>query len=651
MEGSARGWRPWLVAALLACPIVLWPLVEVITQPQPGGIFLPYVKQMDLTFHLSWIARLCTDAAASDLSLWEHRHAAGNPNQVVFLWPFLMSRLIRAFGGAMASYWLIVYLCHVVWLWACQRLVRSWLTGDAVAWAISVFFVFLCLPLGMNLFLCGPKPWNWTLLCLYENYRGFPTAIGMAVNMVALWRLWVAWETRRRGAYILAGACVALTPYARPFDWMVLTTFLGLLVIHGLYRKDGRDWRGWIVSGLVCLLVSVPFLVLYGLWAHAGTQAYQQAIERQVLQGRNVLHFVKYGLMTAGITGGLAGWWILVRRIAGGTGSRDEGCGRFLVLLTLASFLPYFQHAFSGRTLNSYQYYFIYFTVPLCWLSLLVGLARILGKRVPSLPAGVWVACAAGAGLLSQLLLLGIPQATRERFRHDERQTAIYEKLKAVRDPVILSAGSFSSGTSSDLILRSGAWSFVPMPMAYSYGSMAPTSELVERLLLGKLLLTGRVSDLSEVFSERGMKGYEIFWNAAPPELKFWLDRLAHCPGMYYFVFDPKHSLKDLEIRGLHPPAERLRETESFAYFGKECREAFRKVAAMEAWPIERQTEWIASHYRLTHVLLTPSEVRLDARLRSHPEMFRVACSTPDGSVLWQLWNPKETQAVGAPRR
>lgn len=650
-ERSTGGWRPWLVAALLASPIVLWPLVELIARPQPGGIFLPYVKQMDLTFHLSWIARLCADSAPSDLSIWEHRHAAGNPNQVVFLWPFLMSRLIRALGGAVAAYWVIVYLCHAVWIWACQQLVKPWVSRKEVAWAISASFVFLCLPLGMNLFLCGPKPWNWTLLCLYENYRGFPSAIGMAVNMLALWRIRVAWDTRARSAYVLAGACVALTPYARPFDWMVLGTFLVLLFLHGLTRMSGRDWRGWLVSGLVCLLASVPFLALYALWARAGTQAYEHAIERQVLQGRAALHFVKYGLMAAGITGGLTAWWLLVRRFAAGTGGRDDGCGRFLVLLTLASLLPYFQHAFSGRTLNSYQYYFIYFTVPLCWLSGLVGLARILERRAPPLPAGVWLSLAASAGLLSQLLLVGVPQASRERFRHDERQHAIYESLAALKEPVVFSAGSFYSGMSSDLILRAGAWSFVPMPMAYSYGSMASTPELIERVLLGKLLLTGKVRDLSEVFSERGMRGYERFWESAEPGLKFWLDRLAHCPGMYFFVFDPKRSLKDLQIRNLHPPAERLRESESFAFFGPSCREAFQKVAALEGLPIERQLAWIASRYRLTHILLTPSAVPLDTRLRANPAIFQIACATADGSVLWELSNAKEPRDAGSFQR
>jgi hypothetical protein len=308
----------------------------------------------------------------------------------------------------------------------------------------------------------------------------------------------------------------------------------------------------------------------------------------------------------------------------------------FFSALIGASFLPYFQHLPSGKTFSSYQYYFIYFSFPFLWLALIVGLFLRLEHQLVK-HTRILIACSVLVGITAQMLLFATPSWMIARVLYDKRQQPIYDHLSALPfEPVVLSPG-ISYGSSQDLILRSKAWSFVPHPMMYCYGSIAPTTELIERQLLAKLLLTGKVSDLAPVFSEKGLIDYPQFYHQSSKEIQYWLDRLENCPARSYFLFHPSKSLKDFEVRGLEVPAILLQQNKMFAYFGFKNQNIFRKVQKLESLDIDQQIHHIRQYFRLSHILLVQPDTQFANRLRYSSKNIKLEIEALDGSSLWSL--------------
>lgn len=628
----------WLRSWILAIPVILWPLGEFLFGPDGKSLFLPFFNQIDTAYPIAWMARGAAGEGISDLAVWEYRNSADSPAPLFNTWPALMGSFMRIFGLP-GSYWLLVFLIHGVWIFVTQKMIRRWFPEGGVSWLLAALFVYGSFLAGVNVYFHGPLVWRWSWSAVYENFRAYPSDIALLGCTLAVWRLHVAYTNPTLRRFLVAALCVVVTLYGRPFDWMVLVTFVGLMGLWSFFCQGRGHWHHWAWCLGIIIALSLHLLISYLLLMKTGAAGNEDRMARGVLEGKEPIHFLKYALMAGAIC--FAGWcwlgWITWK--ADRASAWNRGDAFFLGVLLLASFLPYFQHLPSGRTINSYQYYLIYFAMPLLWLMFLVGVAVWAGKRIARVPARLWIVFGFSAGVTAQACFLTTSSTMMGRLVFDRRQQLAYDALARQKDAVALSPGMIS-GTSQDLILRSHAWSFVPHPMMFGTPSMAPTTELLERQLLAKLILTGKVSDLAPLFSEKGLADYARFRRESDTETNFWLDRLEHTPRRAFYLFDPVKSRKDLEVRRLQVPVERLQQKEAFAYFTPPFQDVFRKVVAMEGWSLARQVDAARARFRLTHVLLTPECARFESRLRSCSERLQPVLRTGDGTTLWEFRDP-----------
>ena len=253
---------------------------------------------MDVAYPFSWMSRIAKDSNVTDLSVWEHRHDTGSPSSLVSWWPRCMGFWIHLYGSP-AGYWLIVYVCHVIWIYISYQFISRFLENKSVAWWITSLFVYFSFLIGINVFYQSWHVERWSMMFVYENFRAYPSIISLLFSTLAVWRLHVAHQQASLRNFILAGVCVAITPYGRPFDWMILTTFIGLMGLYSYFKGSDDEWRRWVVVLIVSLLGTLPFLVRYILWMRGDPSIYEDSLARGVLQGKEWIHFLKYGVMAS----------------------------------------------------------------------------------------------------------------------------------------------------------------------------------------------------------------------------------------------------------------------------------------------------------------------------------------------------------------
>ena len=648
-NGACKCPRPWLLSSALASVVLLWPAFEALVGFGARAFFLPFLNQVDVALPLSWMVRLADDSAIGDLCLWEHRHATGSPMSLCLWWPLAYGRFLQVIGG-IPSYWLVVYLLHVVWIRAAFGIACELLGSARRAWPVAALFVFGALPLAINLYHAKWHPGLWGVTPIYENFRAFPSVTALAWTSVAVWRILVAIRGGGRGAFFAAGLWAGLTIYGRPFDWMILVTFFGLAFLLALrWHGNGAGpfvFPGpasrWLLALTGALAVALPFLARYAAWSQGSMAAYDAQLARGVMEGKAPLHFLKYGLLGIAFT---AAVWAVLRFAARSGNARPlalPAVRMFWVTLVAASFLPYFQFLPSGKTPLSFQYFFIYFSVPFAWMGILCAVAS--ARRLPHLGGSRFApgTLAFGIGLFSQVVLLATPRWMVERVAFDRAQQPLYDALREAGPGAVVLCPSITQGSGQDLILRAGAWAFVPHSMMYSFGSLATNAELVERQLLAKLLLTGTVADLAPLFAEEGLPDYPSFYREASVSTRHWLDRLEHCPARASFSFDPKGSREDFRVRRLAIPSVLLAQAAPFAWFGPAEREAFRSVSMLEGRSFPEVLAATTKKYRLTHLLLTPEILAWMPPRSDLLANFTKVDEAADGASLWLLPTKRE---------
>lgn len=634
---------PWTVSFALASVVLFWPVFEALIGFGPRTYFLPFLNQVDVALPLSWAVRVAQDPVVGDLALWEHRHSSGSPMALCLWWPLAYGRFLQATGG-IAAYWTIVYLLHALWIRAAFGVLSELLGPSRHVWPATVIFVFTALPLAINVYHSRWHPALWTVTPIYENFRAFPSVTAVAWTTVAVWRTLRACRTGGRGAFFVAGLWAGLTVYGRPFDWMILVSFFALALLLAMRRREDASFPSvfpgsgdrWLLALSGAFLGALPFLLRYAAWLSGSREVYEAQLARGVMEGKAPLHFLKYALLGAVLTTGV---WIVLRVVARRAIScpmASPSLRSFWVTLIAASFLPYFQFLPSGKTPLSFQYFFIYFSFPFVWMGALAAAATCLPERGRA-PRFSGVARGLLFGLAAQIALLATPRWMLDRVAFDRTRQPLYDALRRDGAAPVALCPSISSGASQELILRSGAWSFVPHPMMYSFGSLATNAELVERQLLAKLLLTGTVDDLAPLFAREGLPDYPSFYAKVSPETRHWLDRLENCPARASFYFDPLGSREDLRVRGLSAPSERLAERNIFAWFGPDERAAWHRAQKLQTLAPEERFRTVLRRYRLTHVLLTADVARYRAFLEASPHNFAKIAETSDGSSLWQL--------------
>jgi len=641
---SLHSARIWFTSALLALVVLFWPAFEALVGFGPRAYFLPFLNQVDVALPLSWTVRVAQDPGVGDLALWEHRHSLGSPMALCLWWPLAYGRFLQATGG-IAAHWGIVYLLHVLWIRAAFGVFSELLGPSRRVWPVTAIFVFTALPLAINVYHSKWHPALWAVTPIYENFRAFPSVTALAWTTVAVWRTLMACRNGGRGAFFVAGLWAGLTVYGRPFDWMILVTFFALAFLLAVSRRvDASLPSGfpgsanrWLLALSGAFLGALPFLVRYAAWSSGSREVYEAQLARGVMEGKAPLHFLKYALLSVVLTTGV---WVVLRVAARRAGPRPVASfslRSFWVTLVAASFLPYFQFLPSGKTPTSFQYFFIYFSVPFAGLGLLAAIAACLPDRGRA-PRFAGVALALLLGLAVQIALLATPRWMLDRVAFDRSQQPVYDALRSAGPDAVVLCPSITQGSSQELALRAGAWSFVPHPMMYSFGSLATNAELVERQLLAKLLLTGTVADLAPLFAEEGLSDYPSFFASAGASTRHWLDRLENCPARASFFFDPNGSREDFRVRKLTIPASLLERRQPFAWFGPEERMAFRRVARLEGRSFSEILTATTKRYRLTHLLLTPEAPGLSAPTREDfaAAFVKVAQAT-DGTSLWRL--------------
>jgi hypothetical protein len=433
--------RVWMICALLAIPSIFWPLLEWVRPWSDFSLFLPFVNQIDVALPLGWMVSMGREGVIGDPSLWEYRHAAGSPFVLCSLWPSLMAAWIK-YWGSPAAYWSLVYLLHLLWLRAALFLVQSWLGREMISWLVAVGFVYFSFWMGISVYFHKFRIWDWSIIPFYESFRAFPSVIVLTVTTTALCFVRQAWLQGSVWRHILAGIAVSLAVYGRPFDWMILVTFFGLLILRSAWRREFVECRLWMLSTFFAILGASWFIWEYIKWNQVSGTIYTEQLERGVMEGKEPIHFLKYAALAL-ICCAIAWIWLgLIRRVADPDKKIFTRQGAFLRTLILASFLPYFQFLPSGRTITGYQYFFEYFSIPMIWLTVLLGIGALIIH-------GSWWRVRLPGTVLSALLLALFAQSSLaftpgwmvDRVAFDRRDEIFYGALRESKDPVVLSLG------------------------------------------------------------------------------------------------------------------------------------------------------------------------------------------------------------------
>ncbi len=533
--------RRWVLLCGIAVALLgvgwLIPLIAV----RNLSLLLP-VRTPDVLLYVLFIQRAAHGFLSGDPFLWEHHQDAASLFSFYHFWPWAYGKLYSLGGHP-------------------GLLVASLILSGVWFYAVFAFAVRLGQPRPYAFFTAGIQTFfvvnfayqafgfktNFAAynLATSEHVRLYPSVTSMALyNVAALAVLDVLQRVRWRRLVVVA-LLVAWTIYGRPFDWMVLMGALALAGALNLIRGRPRAALAAWLMGALAGVFTLPFLRDFLRFQRSHADAYLDQIARGNLQVKMAGHYFKYTMLCVLLLGGVV--WIYRRfcpRPERGTPqdsspsvSTDIAVG-WLACLAASSLLVHFKTMLEGgRTLVGFTYLMVFSTVP--WFFMLGGwfLWRVFpGRWKKAWESPVWVT-GCFALLLIQQIKVGLDRipSTEQLAGLRMRQEA-YDWIRQhpPSHPVIMTLGSGLEAAS-----LADAWIYLPNPVAAAYVCSAPTSELLERFLGMKLLLTGTVRDLGPLFDERGLPAVEA-WSAGQAEpTRSWIQLLRTTLGSNTFILDP----------------------------------------------------------------------------------------------------------------
>lgn len=575
-------------------------IIPLLMHPHPEWVFP--LKSVDALLFTVYIQKAAMGFTHGDTLILEH---ANNPESIFsfyHFWPVIYGKLY-AVGGYP---WLVVVstLLSGLWFYSTFRFAERLSMPRPFAFFITGLQVFFVVNLAYQ--ALGYK----TNLAAYnlvtsEHSRLYPSVTAMAIYSAAA--LAMARLLQSPGALnrLVAPALIALVAYGRPFDWMVLMGALPVLVVLAWLRHDRAMVRLAIWTLVIAGLFSLPFVVSYIQYDRAHHAAYMDQIARGCLHVKNPSHYVKFAGLTAVVLGILAWAWRKCRLTEGGD---DGGAPRkallWLIAIIASSMLVHFKTLLDGGvTIVGFTYLMVFSTIP--WFFLLCGFMawrRLEDGEGRWFRSRVWPLFLIVA-LATQQALTGLERVpSSQQLAEEEDRRHAYDVIRTTnfngRRPVVLTLGN---GLEASALSES--WLYLPTPTVAAYTCSAPTTELVERYLISKLLLTGTVKDLAPLFSDEGVSRVNAWIESCPDDTRFWIGLLRESVGANIFILHPEKNAGELRARNMRLPEALAKEKDFVGYFPDEMRRVFRRIEELDGNQ-ERIRRELSPRYQLDFIFV-----------------------------------------------
>ncbi len=633
-------WKRELLLSILTGFVCAWgPLLDHWLHSDSQCLY-PFVSWVDGGGYNHLIQRASQGPLVGDPSLWEHRNDPASIFTVHHHLASLCGHFLN-WVGFDGLFWLSTLLSGVS-VFLILRTNRLFGQPLPYAFAGACCVSFFSIMLAANLHGYGLRNvLGWTLSLSEHRRLLYPEVASYICTYGAVCSLaWCLWRTSFVWAFFSA-VLVSLNSMVRPTNWMVLCLFVGLLALWALVRKDWPHLRLMLFAGVLMLLGSLPFMLRISHYMDEHFAAFIDQGARGYMQVKLWPHYVKYAFLAGGLLGFL--FWLKPRGTKGGpmgtpaTLSEEDFGSHFLLVLVAASLLAYFYTARDGITRVGVGYFFIHAIAPFSMLAFF-HLVCVRGKRrYPGLFKSAGWGVVILVLLVWQQLDLGLTiRKERPGCVIPGSRLALYEWITShmPRDAVILSPLA-----STEIVEFTGRHAFLPMEIVDTYMSSAPTTELLDRFLLFKLLATGRVSDLAPLFQPEGIVDARAWAEGITGEQRTWLDVLKTNIGGNFFEIHPFKHRGERRVRKLELPPLLKKQDDFVIYFDESMRRVYLEYAGLDE-PISasKAVQLIRQHYKVDYILLPRPDPVLDQRLGTDKN-FKLLTTPSKSELLW-LINP-----------
>ncbi|MBI4028225.1 MAG: hypothetical protein HY360_24785 [Verrucomicrobia bacterium] len=622
-------------------------VIALLLHPEPSLLLPDSVP--DTLLYTLFIQKAAAGFGYGDPFLWEYRDDPASLHSFFHFWPQMYGELYRL-GGHSLLLAVSIFLSGL-WFYTVFRFALR--LGQARPYAFFMAGVQTFFIVNIAYQVCGFKT-NFAAYTFWvtEHSRLYPTVTSMAFyNLAALGVLW-ALSRPEILKTILVAALVALTVYGRPFDWMVLLGALAILVVLAWLRRGAIVMRTTLLILFLAGLFSLFFVMAYFGYQKLHHNAYFDQIIRGNLHVKAPSHYLKYAALCIVLLGAvaLAFWKSLLPR--GKTMNWDADGGEstslaWLSALATSSLLVHFKTAFEGGvTLVGFTYLMVFSVFP--WFFMLAAhfvWSRLFVKHDLWFNSRVWV-----AALFILLTIQQIGSGLQRVSSHDDleaergrRRAYAWIRDHGVNNPVVLTLGS---GLEAGVLAE--AWIFFPNQLVATYTCSASTTELLNRFLLAKLLLTGTIRDLAPLFSAEGMPHVQPWIASQDAATRFWANLLQHSLGANAFIFHPDRNRGELRLRRIELPLALVNGDDFAAYFPSEFRNIFERCAALESSPCSLVLQNIVKQMRLDSVFVpNPSLSVVDVtRLETCNGLHEAHTLQPLGGRLWEVVSSTEADST-----
>jgi hypothetical protein len=479
----------------------------------------------------------------------------------------------------MNALFLLLFPLWILWIFSVWKLLLefelppgpSLLASFLLPYAISMTGVYY-----------GTRHFWWFTTFPWEDYwRLYPSLISASLYSVAILLVvrWIRTGTavKKSSLLIFTGVICGLVVYGRPFDWIVLGSFIMLLCIW-FYRKQERNLcYNLIKIGLIALVVASPYLISYLAFSLSYKEAFEDTMSRHNMQFMSIGHYARYTFFILLVCISLLGIrWIINKFAADKLTHRNW---MILFLLLLASSIGYFSTLPSRKTLVGAFYFTTWNIVPAYYLaSCALGL-RATNKYLSRLSPVFWsfiiLTLASGSALWCHSKAL----KTQTRDFTENGVFAFKSCLDTIKSLETSPSQVTVMTTSHGNLVNAELGCHLYLVTNANQTPFAPTTELFRRFLLMMHSIKGNFGFLPEIVESNGMTLESLRSLMDPSDLR-WFQLLGAAIGRNNISIHANKDKPELAARHLELPPHLRDLDEQVVYLTPFLKPIFEEVQA-----------------------------------------------------------------------
>jgi hypothetical protein len=621
---------------LTACLLLISPLSDIFFYPNSVCNF-PRTDD-DTALYKAIMQKFSIGQTKGESFIWEHRFSEKAATSLLSLWLRLYGFLYGLGGDGLLL--IISVGMSFLWFYLMMRFCMSLGQSPRFAFFSAGLQCFLVINFAYQ--LIGYKS-NWRLYNLWvsEHMRLYPSVTAMVFYTLSIYSFTSIFLSSSKLRLLGISVLIALVAYGRPYDWLVILGALSLFFVFLFVLKERViSSKAFIVLAL-SITLSIPFAYRYFSYQRLYHDAFIDQIARGLLKAKHADHYVKYLILCFFCFALLVllyrkTWRQIFIKLKDGISlDSSEYTWIWMVCLFVSGLLGHLKTFFEGGlTLNGFQFFMVFSTIPWGYQLLMhrwwqAGVNRTFEKICPWIIVSFVFIQQIGCSLHLPPLNQGLVKSERLNvYRWISKNNS--------QPPVVLTLGR-----GVEMATLGNAWVFFPNTVVASYYCAAPTSELLDRFLLGKLMLTGTISDLAPLFSPEGIKDYDEWFSIQPKMTQTWVKMMVENLGHNTFIIHPLMNRGDLVIRKLQLPPNLVHQEQFVAYFTEEFRNVYDRCSLLEKTHSPDQIlEAVRSKYRLDYVYI-PEEMMVYSPNVSTilSDAQKIAPSSAFDGNLWKITN------------